>query len=390
VNTVTAQAPRTLIADDQPDVLAALRLLLKGVGYQTEAADSPGAVLNAIEQQKFDLLLMDLNYARDTTSGQEGLDLISRVHALDCNLPIVVMTAWATVDLAVESMRLGVRDFVQKPWENSRLLQKLRVQIQQGRELRRQQELEATNRLQEKQLKLELDEAVEIQRGLIQHRMPQLQGFSLASAWQPARTVSGDYLAAFKLDDSHAALCVADVAGKGVPAALLMSNLQAALKSLVSERISPSEVCVKLNELMCGNTPLRKFVTCFYAELEVSKKKLKFTNAGHNAPMLIRRSGECVRLHDGGPVIGAFHRSTFSEREIQLCEGDKLLLFTDGVTEARDASGEEFGEQRLEKLLRSYRGHNAAELRTLIMKAVAEFSSDHFDDDATLLAVIAD
>ena len=383
MNTVIAQAPRTLIADDQPDVLAALRLLLKGVGYQTEAADSPGAVLNALKQQKFDLLLMDLNYARDTTSGKEGLDLISRVHSLDHNLPIVVMTAWATVDLAVESMRLGVRDFVQKPWENSRLLQKLREQIHQGQELRRQQELQVRD-------KLELDEALEIQRGLISRRMPQLEGFSLASAWQPARAVSGDYLAAFKLDDSHAALCVADVAGKGFPAALLMSNLQAALKSLTSERISPSEICVKLNELMCGNTPLRKFVTCFYAELDVPTKKLKFTNAGHNPPILMRGSGECIRLDDGGPVIGAFQKSTFTEREIQLCNGDKLLLFTDGVTEARDASGEEFGEHRLEQFLRSYRGSNAAELRSLILKDVTEFCGNHFDDDATLLAVIAD
>jgi len=287
-------------------------------------------------------------------------------------------------------MRLGVRDFVQKPWENSRLLQKIRVQIEKGRELRHQQELEARDRLQEKQLKLELDEALEIQRGLMPRRMPHLDGFSLASAWQPARAVSGDYLAAFKLDASHAALCVADVAGKGLPAALLMSNLQAALKSLTSERISPSEVCVKLNELMCGNTPLRKFVTCFYAELEVPTKKLKFTNAGHNPPMLMRRSGECIRLDDGGSVIGAFHRSQFTEREIQLCEGDKLLLFTDGVTEARDASGEEFGEHRLEQCLRSYHGRNAAELRALILKEVTEFCSDHFDDDATLLAVIAD
>jgi DNA-binding NtrC family response regulator len=95
---------------------------LKGAGFQTEAADSPAAVLKAIEQERFDLVLMDLNYARDTTSGKEGLDLISRIQALDDELPIVVMTAWATVDLAVESMRLGVRDFVQKPWENSRLL----------------------------------------------------------------------------------------------------------------------------------------------------------------------------------------------------------------------------------------------------------------------------
>ena len=147
MNTVTAQAPRTLIADDQPDVLAALRLLLKGVGYQTEAADSPGAVLNAIKQQKFDLLLMDLNYARDTTSGSEGLDLISRVHSLDQNLPIVVMTAWATVELAVEAMKRGARDFVTKPWDNQRLLTIVRTQIELGAALRRERKLEAENEI---------------------------------------------------------------------------------------------------------------------------------------------------------------------------------------------------------------------------------------------------
>ena len=311
MNTATTQIPRTLIADDQPDVRAALRLLLKGAGYQTEAADSPAAVLDAIKQQKFDLVLMDLNYARDTTSGKEGLDLISRIQALDHDLPIVVMTAWATVDLAVESMRLGVRDFVQKPWENSRLLRKLRTQIEQGQVRRREH-----NR--EHQLKLELSEAREIQRGLMPGRMPNLHGFSLASAWQPAHDVSGDYLAAFKFNESHAALCVADVAGKGFPAALLMSNMQAAMKSLTSEEISPSELCVKLNRLMCGNTPLGKFVSCFYGDLDVSKRTLTFTNAGHNPPFLMRRKGECVRLDDGGRVIGAFTESNYTQGEIAV------------------------------------------------------------------------
>lgn len=380
---VAAPAPRTLIADDQPDVVAALRLLLKGAGYQIEAADSPAAVLDAVRHERFDLLLMDLNYARDTTSGKEGLDLISRVQAVDHDLPIVVMTAWATVDLAVESMRLGVRDFVQKPWENSRLLRKLRHQIEQGQARRRQQDLE-------QQLKFEMDEAREIQRGLMPRRMPQLPGFSLASAWQPAHTVSGDYLAAFKFDEAHASLCVADVAGKGFPAALLMSNLQAALKSLTSERIAPSELCLKLNRIMCGNTPLRKFVTCFYGDLDVSGRKLTFTNAGHNPPMLMRSNGECIRLDEGGPVIGAFCESSYVQQEIQLHEGDKLLLFTDGVTEARDASGEEFGEHRLQECLREFRGRNAAELRTNILNSVAQFCGDIFDDDATLMVVIAE
>ena len=383
MNTATAQTPRTLIADDQPDVLAALRLLLKGAGYQTEAADSPKAVLEAIQQQKFDLVLMDLNYARDTTSGKEGLDLISRIQALDHDLPIVVMTAWATVNLAVESMRLGVRDFVQKPWENSRLLNKLRTQIDAGRARRLQQHREAETRL-------ELDEAREIQRGLMPRRMPNLPGFSLASAWQPAHEVSGDYLGAFKLSESHAALCVADVAGKGFPAALLMSNMQAALKSLSSEKIAPSDLCVKLNQLMCSNTPLRKFVSCFYSDLEVDTRTLTFTNAGHNPPFLMRRNGECVRLDEGGPVIGAFCDSDYTQRQIKFHDGDKLLLFTDGVSEARNAAGEYFGEERLEQCLRSYRGHNAAELRTIILNEVTRFCDGNFDDDAALMAVFAE
>jgi sigma-B regulation protein RsbU (phosphoserine phosphatase) len=293
------------------------------------------------------------------------------------------MTAWATVDLAVESMRLGVRDFVQKPWENSRLLRKLRTQIEQGQVRRRQHD-------RDHQLKLELNEAREIQRGLMPRRMPHLAGFSVANAWQPAHDVSGDYLGAFKLSENRAALCVADVAGKGFPAALLMSNMQAALKSLASESISPSDLCTKLNRLMCSNTPLRKFVTCFYGDLDVLNRRVTFTNAGHNPPMVMSHNGECVRLEDGGPVLGAFDGSTYDERTVQLYSGDKLLLFTDGVTEARNAAGEEFGEQRLQECLRAYRGGNAAELRAIVLNEVREFCECKFDDDAALMVVIAD
>src|SRR3989454_9444530 len=138
--------PRVLIADDQPDVLEALRLLLKGEGYRIESAGSPAAILDAIDGDEFDAVLMDLNYARDTTSGQEGLDLLSQLRAHDQTLPIVVMTAWGSVEVAVEAMRRGARDFVQKPWENARLLTILRTQVELARALRRQQTLEAENR----------------------------------------------------------------------------------------------------------------------------------------------------------------------------------------------------------------------------------------------------
>ena len=140
-------SPRVLIADDQPDVLEALRLLLKAEGYQIELVSSPAGVLNALDAREFDVVLMDLNYARDTTSGQEGLDLLSRIQALDSTLPVVVMTAWSSVKIAVEAMRRGARDFIQKPWENERLVSILRTQIELSRALRKGLRLEAENRL---------------------------------------------------------------------------------------------------------------------------------------------------------------------------------------------------------------------------------------------------
>src|SRR5215472_1420780 len=140
-------APRVLIADDQTDVLEALRLLLKAEGYQIESAGSPPAILSAVEARDFDSVLMDLNYTRDTTSGAEGLEVVSRLHGMDATLPVIVMTAWGSIELAVEAMRRGARDFVQKPWENPRLLAILRTQVELGRSLRKEQRLEAENQL---------------------------------------------------------------------------------------------------------------------------------------------------------------------------------------------------------------------------------------------------
>jgi DNA-binding NtrC family response regulator len=141
-----AAVPRVLIADDQPDVLEALRLLLKAEGFTIESAGSPAAILEAVDSDEYDVVLMDLNYTRDTTSGQEGLDLLSQLRRHDPTLPVVVMTAWGSVEVAVEAMRRGARDFVQKPWENARLLTIVRTQVELARALRRQQRLEAENR----------------------------------------------------------------------------------------------------------------------------------------------------------------------------------------------------------------------------------------------------
>src|ERR1700726_3149104 len=133
------QSYRVLLADDQSDIRDALRLLVKREGYETHGAASPADALAAIESREFDAVLMDLNYARDTTSGQEGLDLLTRIQMLDSTLPVIVMTAWSSIELAVEAMRRGARDFVQKPWENSRLLSILRTQTELCKSLRNEQ-----------------------------------------------------------------------------------------------------------------------------------------------------------------------------------------------------------------------------------------------------------
>jgi len=139
--------PHILVADDQPDVLEACRLLLKPEGFRIEGTTSPAGILAALERREFDLALIDLNYTRDTTSGTEGLDLLTRIQAADSTLPVVVMTAWGSIELAVEAMRRGARDFIQKPWENTRLLSILRTQIELGRALRRGRRLEEENRV---------------------------------------------------------------------------------------------------------------------------------------------------------------------------------------------------------------------------------------------------
>jgi len=142
----SSAAPRILVADDQPDVLEALHILLKGAGYDVERASSPQGVLAALDARDFDALLLDMNYTRDTTGGQEGLDLISRIRASDSTVPLIMMTAWGHVGGAVEAVRRGARDYVEKPWDNTRLLATLATQVELGRALRQAERLEGENR----------------------------------------------------------------------------------------------------------------------------------------------------------------------------------------------------------------------------------------------------
>ncbi|MBV8051005.1 MAG: response regulator, partial [Acidobacteriaceae bacterium] len=271
-------AARVLIADDQVPVLDALQLLLKSHGYCTQAVSDPSEVLPALESDPFDVVLMDMNYERDTTAGDEGLELVSQIRSHDRNLPVLVMTAWGSVELAVEAMRRGAGDFVQKPWQNQQLLEKLRVQIERGQMQRRVQRSSED----------ELQEAQEIQRKLLPRSLPGISDYEIAAITQPIRFVGGDYYNVARVSENETALCIADVAGKGLPAALLMSSLQAALRPLIWQKLPPRELCRRLNRMLCDITPVSKFITFFYGVLNNKEHRLTYCNAGHNPPIMVR------------------------------------------------------------------------------------------------------
>ena len=372
--------PRILIADDQPDLLDALRLLLKGESIDMETVTSPEAVVAAVRAGRFDLLLMDLNYTGDTTSGREGIDLLSRVRAIDSLLPVVVMTGWGSVDLAVEAMRRGVCDFVQKPWDNGQLVTTLRAEIEKGRTRRSQQEHEIR----------EMDEALRIQRKLLPATLPQIAGWELASSWQPASGVGGDCFDAISFSSTRLALSIADVVGKGIPAALLMSNLQAAVRAFATDAAEPGELCRQVNRILCGNIAEGRFISFFYCVVDSDLGSLAYANAGHYLPILIRADGSVERLDRGGAVLGVFPDTPYEQGVAALATGDRLILFTDGITEARNADDEEFGEERLIDIAVANRTCSAPALQARLAEAVSTFASGAFQDDATLIVLASD
>lgn len=388
---------RILIADDQKDVLDALQLLLKGQGYLLETVSNPADLLAALRQSEFDLLLMDLNYARDTTSGREGLDVLGHLEKMENAPPVVAMTGWATVGLAVAAMQHGVSDFVEKPWDNARLLEILGKQIELGRG-RREARRRANEEKQEQEKVLhhleeqerEIAEAKAIQERFLPREIPQVAGYEIATSWQSARIVSGDYFDVLALGKDTLGLCIADVAGKGIPAALLMSNLQAAVRGLSSPSLAPDHLCNSLNALVWKNTHTDRFITLFYAQLDSPRRRLRYANAGHNAPIVMRAGGSHERLKEGGGVLGVFEEQSFGLGTVDLAPGDRLVLFTDGVTEASNGEGEEFGESRLLSLLEEHRALPANAIKEKIAAAISEFSGGHLTDDATLLVLAVD
>jgi sigma-B regulation protein RsbU (phosphoserine phosphatase) len=362
---------RVLLCDDQPDVLQALQLMLKGAGYQTHSVNSPDTLLEQTRQQHFDVIVADLNYSRDTTSGAEGLALLAALEAQGNQTPVVVMTAWGSIDLAVEAMRLGASDFIQKPWDNAQALAVIR----------RQATLESRRRS-------ELEIAASVQRTLFPNTPHALCNLDYAGQCVAARGIGGDYYDFLDLEPGHLAVLLGDVSGKGVPAALLMANLQACFRSQSAAALrDPTRLLSGIHDHFYASTTADRFVTLFFGVYDDTTRRLRYLNCGHCPPLLRRASGAVQQLHPNAPILGAFAKWSCEEAEVTFSPGDTLLLYSDGVTEAANAEDEMFGEERLRALLDS--SGPATNLVQDVATAVSQFSCGIPSDDITIVALRA-
>lgn len=312
---------RVLVVDDQPGVREALRLLLKSADYAVDLAASPREALAAAAYNEHDAMLIDMNYGRDTTSGREGLALLDNLHARHSKAPIIVMTAWSTIELAVEAMQHGARDFIAKPWDNLRLLEILEKHLAPGRE-------------EHTLLDAELAIARRVQRKLLPEPRFRAGSLECECVCLPVGEIGGDLCDVFEAGAGRVAFLLGDVSGKGIGAALLMANLLATIRSQREFAASPAELLSRVNRLFFRSTRPEHYATLFFGLYDEATHRICYVNCGQPPGVLLRADGGTELLDSTATLLGAFEECAFEQRCIAVEPGDRLVLYSDGVSEA--------------------------------------------------------
>ncbi len=357
---------KVLVVDDQADVREALRLLLKGAGYAIETAESPNDALAAAAYRDHDLIVMDMNYTWDTTSGDEGLRLLDSLRAQRRDVPIIAMTGWSTIELAVEAMHRGACDFIPKPWDNRHFLAVVRKHL-------------STHPEERKPLDAELAIARKVQRKLLPHPHFSAYGLDCECASLPCGEISGDLYDFFEIDSGRMAFLLGDVCGKGIGAALLVANLQATIRSLQDLARDPSRLMARVNHLFFQSTRPEHFATLFFGVYEAGPHSMRYVNCGHPSPIVLRADGRVDSLDATSTVLGAFTGSTFQERQVSLAAGDRVVLFSDGFSDAQE------DETWAERTIRKFGTRNSNNLAGALASSAASMGKQ--TDDITVMHI---
>jgi serine phosphatase RsbU (regulator of sigma subunit) len=360
---------RILVIEDDPAIRRGLADNLRLESYDVITASDGASGYCLVSRERPDLVILDL-----MLPGLNGYEVCRKMRRDGLETPVLMLTSNDQEDSRVRGFESGADDYVAKPFSLRELLCRIQAILRRAENRDRSTKSE------------ELEEVRRIQRGFMPMD-PQMTGLRIGALWRPLYAVGGDYFDVVKLNSTAVAVCIADICGKGLPAAMMMSNLQAAVRARAEAGKSPQEVCEKVNHMMCVNTPSNAFVSFFYGIIDTRLKRLTYCNAGHNPPILLRRNGSTERLDCGGGILGVFKDWKFEQQEVQLETGDRVLMYTDGITESQNTLGEEFGERRLIDLLPNSRSMDPIALTETVVREVSQFNNSHFTDDLTVLAV---
>jgi sigma-B regulation protein RsbU (phosphoserine phosphatase) len=375
--TTDAEQPSILIAEDQEHVREALAMLLRAHGYRVLLCASPQEALGVASQQLPELALVDMNYRRDSTSGVEGLNLIESLRRLDSTLPIVALTAWGDVDLAVHAMKSGASDFIEKPWRNDSLIEKVQSLIRHSRDMRVVQRISEHER----------QDAQQLQTRIVPRRHVVVGSIELFGDSVPAGAVGGDYFGVWQPNPESLHICVADVSGKGTPGALIAAMLYASVSTLSASGDGAEKIVSEVEAILYDQLGEGHYVTLFYGVMDLKTHILEYVNAGHCPPIVRRSAGAIELLGPTRPVLGLLGQQAAGAERVRLNGGDGLALYTDGITEAADGNGEEFGPERLTNILSGDGLAKLQELHGRILADVRGHASGKLTDDATLVLV---
>jgi sigma-B regulation protein RsbU (phosphoserine phosphatase) len=367
---------KILVVEDEPGIALGLEDSLRLEGYQVEVVTNGVKASTRALEEAFDLILLDV-----MLPGKSGLDVCRDLRRSGLEAPIIFLTAKSLEGDRVAGLDIGANDYVTKPFSPRELMARVRGLLR----------FVETNRQDRKRLEDEVEAAAKVQQRLFPSFFPHVSGFDYAGICQPALGVSGDYYDFLVLPSGRLALLLADACGKGMPAALLAASLHAAVRAYAptADRRC-GDVVSQVSRLLYETTSAERFVTLFYAVYDPIDRSLTWSNAGHCPPLWIRASGEVTRLESLTPPAGMMPAISNDQQTIHIDAGDRLLIVSDGVLEACNRDGEEFGESRLLQLIRDL-GHMPASLVcSSILENVKNFSRECPQADDLTVVVLGD
>ena len=368
----SASPPRILVAEDEPGIALGLEDTLRFEGYDVHVVTSGAAASQRALDEPFDLILLDV-----MLPGRDGFDVCRGLRSAGLHVPIVFLTARAQEADRIAGLTLGANDYIVKPFSPRELVARVRGLLR----------FVEDSRAETRHLEAELRAASQVQQRLFPLVRPAVLGLDYAGECRAARGVSGDYYDFTVLPSGRLALLVADVCGKGMAAALLAASLQAVVRAYAPDMERRcGELLARVNRQLFETTAIERFATVFYAVYDPVDRTLTWANAGHCPPFLLR-GGECCRLESFTPPAGLLPDIDAAQRTVTLFPGDCLLAFSDGVTEACNLAGDEFGETRLAAFTRRLDRHSASDLCRLVLDDVKAFT--HAMPQADDLTVVA-